>query len=361
MKINKIKENFLPVSFNLITATFLSHAFFKLSFNDWIYSEFEIYKNIEKTTLDNYPFYLESPLFFILKKIFFIENIDVYLLVVYLFFNFCVLLICLNINFLGPYGPLFFFSGWLVTCSWFLGYVDILSALLLVIISKWILLNKKNFSSWAFIFLLLAFNHFGIFIFSIISFIFLIDKKFRKKLLYSSFIGGFIASVLKNLYLDYINFAGRGRIRMLFNQNILDDATNFISEFLPSLIWSGFLGCIFILFLIIFVKEYSFSQKYIISSFVALLGTGIVVDSSRIFSILLIPTILFLIFEISKYQFVKTYSEKVLITLIIFSTFYLQERHVFGYVRNVSPNLENESVYNFLARIVNSVMKNIWI
>ena len=93
----------------------------------------------------------------------------------------------------------------------------------------------------------------------------------------------------------------------------------------------------------------------------ALLGTGIVVDSSRIFSILLIPTILFLIFEISKYQFVKTYSEKVLITLIIFSTFYLQERHVFGYVRNVSPNLENESVYNFLARIVNSVMKNIWI
>ena len=57
MKINKIKENFLPILLNLITATFLSHAFFKLSFNDWIYNEFEIYKKIENTTLENYPFY----------------------------------------------------------------------------------------------------------------------------------------------------------------------------------------------------------------------------------------------------------------------------------------------------------------
>ncbi len=361
MKINKIKKSFLPFLLNLITSTFLSHAFFKLSFNDWIYDEFQIYKNIENTTLDNYPFYLESPLFFIIKKIFSIENVDVYLLFVYLFFNFCIFLICLNINFLGPYGPIFFFSGWLVTCSWFLGYVDILSALLLVIISKWILLNDKNIFIWTFLFLLLAFNHFGIFIFSIISFLFLSDNKYKKKLIYSSFVGGFVASILKNWYLNYINFSGRGRFRILFNQNILDDATGFISDYLPSLIWSGFLGCIFILILIILTKEYKFSQKYIFSSFVALLGTGIVVDSSRIFSILLIPTIVSLIYELSKYNFVKPYSEKILIILIIVSTFVVQERHVFGYVRNISPNLENESVYNFLARIVNSVMKNIWV
>ncbi len=361
MKINKIKENFLPILLNLITATFLSHAFFKLSFNDWIYNEFEIYKKIENTTLENYPFYLESPLFFIIKKLFSIENIDVYLLVVYLFFNFCIFLICLNINFLGQYGPIFFFSGWLVTCSWFLGYVDILSTLLLVIISKWILLNDKNTFIWTFLFLLLAFNHFGIFIFSIISFLFLSDNEQRKKLIFSSFTGGFIASILKNWYLDYINFLGRGRFRTLFNQNILDDATGFISEYFPSLIWSGFLGSIFILFLIVLTKEYKFSQKYIFSSFVALIGSGIVVDSSRIFSILLIPTIVFLIYELSKYKFVRSYSEKVLIIFIILSTFVLEERHVFGYVRNVSPNLENESVYNFLARIINSIMKNIWI
>tara|TARA_A100001011_G_scaffold16820_1_gene17521 strand:+ start:6279 stop:7364 length:1086 start_codon:yes stop_codon:yes gene_type:complete len=361
MNIQKIKDNFYQFVLNFLTATFLSHAFFKLSFNDWIYTEFNIYLKIENTLLDHYPFYLESPLFFILKKILFIENIDVYLLVVYLFFNFCIILICLNINFLGSYGPLFFFSGWLVTCSWFLGYVDIFSTLLLVIITKWIILDTRGILVWSILFTLLAFNHFGIFIFSIFSFLVLIKKSMRRKFLYSTIIGGLLASILKNVYLNYIGFAGRGRFRILFDQNIIDESTGFVSDYLPSLIWSGFLGCILILLLIIFDNEYKFSQKFVVTTFISLIGTGIVLDSSRIFSVLLVPTIIFLIFELKRYKFNKIYTERLLILSVILSTFIFQERHVFGYVRNISPNLDNESVYNFLARIINSLMKDIWI
>ena len=42
------------------------------------------------------------------------------------------------------------------------------------------------------------------------------------------------------------------------------------------------------------------------------------------------------------------------------SNFIIQERWIYGIVYQFSPNQSLESVYNFFARLVNSLMKNIW-
>ena len=52
---------------------------------------------------------------------------------------------CFEYTILDKFSTLFLFGGWLVTCSWFVGYVDIISVVLMVLISKNCIENNIGF------------------------------------------------------------------------------------------------------------------------------------------------------------------------------------------------------------------------
>ena len=88
-----------------------------------------------------------------------IDNLDIYKILIYLITLGSLFLIVLNVQYLESYSTLFIFSGWLITSSWFLGYVDIVSVLLMVLISKNIVQDNISFLRLGVYFLLLCLNH----------------------------------------------------------------------------------------------------------------------------------------------------------------------------------------------------------
>ena len=119
-------------------------------------------------------------------------------------------------------------------------------------------------------------------------------------------------------------------------------------------------------------KSYSFQNnqkgaeleeiyRYVFAITLAVFASAIVTDVSRIFTIICIPIILKLIDTLRFLEFKNIIYEKYLILLVVLSNFIIQERWIYGVVYQSSPNQALESIYNFFARLVNSLMKNIWI
>ena len=97
-----------------------------------------------------------------------VENFDVYKLLVYFVTLFGFALIVYNSKFLKNYSTLYLFGGWVITCSWFMGYVDVLSVLFCTLICKTMFSPNPNYFKTFIWMLLMTINHnavsFGIFI-----------------------------------------------------------------------------------------------------------------------------------------------------------------------------------------------------
>jgi len=92
---------------------------------------------------------------------------------------------------------------------------------------------------------------------------------------------------------------------------------------------------------------------------VALLITSLGLDTSRVFSLLVCPIIIFTLLEIennTKVNFQISY----LYTFVVISHFLLGTQHLFGKNYKTTPMTNIESFYDFVPRIVNSLMSNIW-
>lgn len=354
-KLNNLLKNKIFLA-NLFILEIISHVFYKVSFEDDLYRDFEINKIVFNQELDLYRTELESPFNTILVNLFNIESPDVYAFILYAIFQITLVLICINLDFLENYSTLFLFGGWLVSVSWFVGFVENISVLLIILCYKKYFHEKENFLFYFYLFLF-GFNHFGMALFTII--VFLIFSNFRnfwKVLLTTA-----VSYTSLHFYLKYIvNFKGRDRFRFIFNQNTVDTGTEFISNNLITFFWSGFMGLIFILIFIIFNSELDEIYKYVFALAFAVFASAIVTDVSRIFTIICIPIILKLIDSFKSFEFEKNVYEKYLILLVVVSNFIIQERWIYGIVYQSSPNQSLESVYNFFARLVNSLMKNIW-
>ncbi len=354
-----LKEKFInnKVFFiNLLIIEVVSHVFYKVSFENFLLRDFEINKIVFNQKLDFYRTELESPFNTILVNLFNIDNPDIYTLLIYVLFQISLLLICKNLKFLEEYSTLFIFGGWLVTISWWIGFVENISVLLILLYFKNFL--KGNYIRFYIYLFLLGLNHFGVAIFSTLVFLIIINfDRFSK--IFATVVLSFITL---RLYLHYlVDFGGRGRIRFIFNNNTLDWGTNFVSQNLNEFIWSGFMGLIFILIFILLTSSYENILKYASCILFATIGAAITTDSSRIFSIILVPLIIHIILEFKKYKFENILYQKIVILLVITSNFLIGERYVHGEVWTSPPNQQMESVYNFFARIVNTIMKDIWI
>ncbi|MAL65547.1 MAG: hypothetical protein CMF94_05535 [Candidatus Marinimicrobia bacterium] len=355
----KLKEYFSTNKIfftNLLIIEVVSHIFYKVSFENFLLRDFEINKKVYSESLDFYRTELESPFNTILVNLFQIKDPDVYTLVIYIIFQITLVFICKNLSFLGEYSTLFLFGGWLVTISWWIGFVENISVLLIILYFKNYLLG--NFNRFYLYMFLLGINHFGIAIFSTLIFLILINyEKFYQIL------GTTLASfIVLRLYLKFVvNFGGRGRIRFIFNNNTLDSGTDFVANALKEFLWSGFMGLIFILVFMLISSKYEYVIKYTASILFATIGAAITTDSTRIFSIILIPLIIHLLLEFRDHEFSNNLNKKIILVSVIISNLLIGERFVHGQVWKTSPNQDMESVYNFFARIVNTLMKDIWV
>ena len=121
------------------------------------------------------------------------------------------------------------------------------------------------------------------------------------------------------------------------------------------------MGLIFILVFMLISSKYEYVIKYTASILFATIGAAITTDSTRIFSIILIPLIIHLLLEFRDHEFSNNLNKKIILVSVIISNLLIGERFVHGQVWKTSPNQDMESVYNFFARIVNTLMKDIWV
>lgn len=340
---------------NLLVIEILSHIFYKVSFENYLLRDFDMNKVVFYQKIDLYRTELESPFNTLLINFLNINSHDNYKIIIYLIFQVTLILICKNLSFLQEYSTLFLFGGWLVTVSWWVGFVENISVLLMILYFKNYLLG--NYNRFYFYLFLLGINHFGHALFSTLIFLIIINfDKFSKIIMTIS-----LSFISLRLYLKYIvDFQGRGRFRFIFNQNTLDDGTKFISENLKEFYWSGFMGLLVILLLLLFFSSYEDIVKYNAILIIATVGAALTTDSGRNFSIIIIPLLIHLILRFQEINFKDIIFKKVAIISIVMSNILVGVRFVHGKVWTNSPNVEMESVYNFIARMVNTIMKDIW-
>lgn len=350
------KTNFFIDSFVIL---FLSHIYYRITYVDWLESDFSLISQIRENNLTSTSFSIESPAYTLLGLILKIDNIDSYKLLIYLITLFGFLIIIINAQFLGGYSTLFLFGGWVVTCSWYLGYVDVISVVLITIISRHVIVDNIQIVKNVLFVTLLAINHSAIALAVIIILCLLANRKSLIRFIWSSISGLLIGNIILQIYLNYIGFSGRGRLRFVFNDNIIENATTFLGDNVLIVLWSGFLGVSFSFLLLSNVLKQFEIQKIIIAIMVALLFTSISLDTSRVFSLLVIPIILTTLRLLEEQPLLKS-RQSLVYTISILLFFIIGVYHLYGEIKTSSPMVNNESFYDLITRIVNLLMSNIW-
>tara|TARA_Y100000389_G_scaffold139685_1_gene137447 strand:+ start:421 stop:1500 length:1080 start_codon:yes stop_codon:yes gene_type:complete len=354
--LSKIKNNFY---IDILLVVFLSHIFYKITFIESLQGDFYLLGQIRNGDVTSKSFFVESPTYTLFGLLFDIEDFDIYRLVIYLITLVCFIMIVFNLQFLEKYSTLFFLSGWLLTSSWFVGYVDVISVLIISIVSKNLLQSNFHLLKISFYLLLLSINHNAISFVICIIFLILVKNQTKKKLLPAIFISQILGNLLVQYYLKFIGFEGRGRLRFVFNENVIQNSVTFISENLVIVLWSGFLGTSVLMLLIANTLSWSETRNIFISILIALFFTSIALDTSRIFSLLVTPIIIFTLY---KYKNLVNFKNKlgVIYTSSIFLHFLVGVYYFYGSILKQSPMSNSENFYNFISRIVNSLMSNIW-
>lgn len=250
--------------------------------------------NNEWSDLRNY-YWSDSPLFNILQAILRIDTFDNYVLFVYLLTLFFLYLIADKVTELEKFSTVFILSGWLISVSWVFGLIDAL--LVLLILHIFIdLIQKNEFSTKSYLFnSILVFNHFAIGIFiNVLIFVLWNKKSIKKSIIISS---SFVLGLVLNLfYKNIIGFNGETRLHYLLRPNTIPDLFENNPALLKFVLVSGFYG--FIPFLIYFLLTSINSSKILVPFVIALLGASLAQDTSRIFSYLIIPVILIVVFDL---------------------------------------------------------------
>jgi len=359
---NLLKRYFNNLTvFNFLVTQVLVHVIFGTSFTNTIFHEFEISKEVKNFDIFYSSYNVDTPVFHILGSIIGLEDFRYFAVMVFLVTNIVLYFICYNIAFLDENSVVFLFSGWLVTVSWFMGYVDVFTVLLTVLIFKSLFLkhSKKETIFYA---AFLTFNHYGIALFIILIFLVLIFdtelKKFTKFLVFGYLSG----RIILEIYLTIVNYNGRSRFRFVFNDNVLDQVFYLSSSNSLDLILSGFLGVLVYLIIYIYYSNSLSKSKIVVSLSIALIGCSLALDTSRVFSMLVLPLNLYLLKNFEKIvKFENLQLKKFLPFVAFIFMIFIDERHLFGSVFTESPNYENTiSIYSLVTEFVNNFMKNTW-
>jgi hypothetical protein len=355
--IKKISINNLTI--DSLVIIFLSHIYYKITFVNFLQGEFLLINQIKAGNVTSTLFSVESPTYVLIGLLLGIDNIDNFKLLIYLITLISFGIIVINIQFLNSYSTLFLFGGWLVTCSWYIGYVDAVSVMLIVLITRNIIQENNGKLNLLIYITLLTINHSAISLAIIIISLLFIKKGLLKKYLVIAIISQLLGNGVIQYYLNYIGFSGRGRFRFIFNDNIIETATSFVGNNILIILWSGFLGVSFLIVLASNMLLWVDVSKVLLGTLIAIFFTAISLDTSRIFSLLVIPIILNTLQMCSKKVELNKYIS-IIYTFSLILFFFIGVYHFFGEVYKSSPMINDETFYDLIVRMVNSLMSGIW-
>ena len=355
------KYNIKFTVFSFLILQILIHSVYSFTFKTNILGDFEIVQQLNKGALTTKDYSADSPFYHIGAFLLKIENFENYLIYLSFISIFIQFLIIFKISHLKNNSLLFLCAGWVVTSAWYVGNTDILVVLITLYLYEAV---NKDSNNWLKIFFLtsfLTFTHYGLALFIILSIGILLFNN-KKRLLIPIFIFGYIfGRTIIQLYLNYFNFSGRSRLRFLFNDNVLNDTFNLTSSFFLNIIISGFLGIILLLFFVTYKSSADENFKIYLSLASSIIATSISLDSSRVFSIIVVPLIYYLIHQYINNEIFD--NKNLMISfpfLILILSIVIGEQHVYGVINFESPNNMEPSIYNVFSTKVNSLMKNIW-
>ena len=237
----------------------------------------------------------ESPTFTIIGLLFSFKNFYIYSLLVYFISSLLMYGTFRNLSFLKENLIFLNFTGWIITISWWMGYVDIF----LIYFSSYLIklaYNKqaKNLT----LFLLsgmIIFTHSGLGIFllitiHILNFVFLINK------VKVTLLGSIFGYLLNQFYLQLIKYDfSESRLSSALDKEILfENIVNGVKNVLSIFNSSIFIFSLLIIYLA-FKGTFKINKNIILALIIAFLGSVILYDTSRYFSILSFPVVVSLI------------------------------------------------------------------
>jgi len=318
-------------------------------------NKLSITNQFSQLNISSIDFHINSPTLYLLGIIYEFEGkVDLFNIVLILINFIFIIFIIKAIEFLDIYQYLFLASGWFLTSSWWIGYVDSILVFCTIILFKQTNKEDKNSAILFFTVFLLSFSHYVLAFFIILILIILQTPNLKD---FFPFIAGYLTGIIINkLLLNFLNFDGVSRISYLIdpNRNIFERTVESISNNFFVVIFSAFMGMFFLLF----IYSYNLQNIRIFTSLaIAIFVTSLSLDTTRIMSVLVVPVLLKLLSDISQ----ETLDNKINIKyqhLIMFigvlTPFIFPNYHVWdNVVYTVSPFSEDSSFFTSLINILN--------
>jgi len=315
---------------------------------------------INDGAVNSRDFSIDSPLNYIIPAYLGIKNTEIFLLFLFFITNIFLFLICYKISDLGKHSYLFLFGGWLVPSVWFIGYGDMLTVALTLFFIHEVIKNKQKNNLKIFTFsLLLVLNHSALALGLLLSIFFLTENerkiKFLKIVLPTYFIGYFVSHQLKS----NVGFDGRGRFRFLLNDGVASNSLEIITKDFINIIYSGFLGFIILFIVTAIFSDSPIMKKAYIPILISIAFTSISLDTSRIFSLLLVPVLYVSMNEYDKLNFKNYWTQNIISFGVIATNLIIGTQHVYGYVREKSPFTEEPNIYDLIIKYINSLFSGV--
>lgn len=322
-------------------------------------NKLSITNQFSQLNISSLDFHINSPTYYLLGIIYeFGGRVNTFNVVLILINFIFIILITKSIEFLNNYQYLFLASGWLLTSSWWVGYVDSILVLCTILLFKQTIKENTNRVTLFLTVLLLSFSHYVLAFFIILILIILQTLNLKSSV---PLIVGYLTGIIINkLLLNFLNFDGVSRMSFLFNpdSNVLERSVESISSNFLLVIFSSFMG-MFFLFLI---HSFNLQNLSIFTSLaIAIIVTSLSLDTTRTMSILVVPILLKLLSGISQETLTKKINTKLqymslyigVLTPFIFPNYHIWDNVVY----TVSPFSEDSSFFTSLIIIINKVFQ----
>ncbi len=319
------------------------------------YNKLEITNQFSQLKVSSLDFHINSPTFYLLGFVIdFGKQFNAYV-VTLIIINFMIIILITRLtDFLNNYQYLFLASGWLLTSSWWIGYVDSILVLSTILIFKQFNEEKKNDTVLISSIFLLSFSHYVLAFFIILIFIIIFELK---RLNLFKILSGYLLGLICNkLLLGYLGYQGVSRARYFINPelNFLARSVESISNNFNIVIFSSLFGMFLLFIIYLFIFQ---DIKIIVSFSIAIAVTSLNPDTTRIMSILIVPILLKLLADISDNRLEEKINERFLsyllsfsiLTPLIFSNFHVWDNVVY----TNSPFVEESNFFQSLIILVN--------
>lgn len=301
--------------------------------------------NLINKNTESFPFFIESPTLLIVASYLKLSNIESFSLFLFLFLLIILFLIVLSSQFLGNLNYVFLFSGWIITINWWVGYVDIILVLTTLVILRFLTVNPSNPIIFA-LCLIASFSHLPIHFFIILNILILFTDRLNVKNFLYILTGTLSGAILNQIYLSSINVSNSKRLEYVISYETVSNSLKSLSNNNIQVFYSGFsaafLVFIFFIYFSYLQKDNSLLKVYF-SIFISLLCTGLGLDTSRIFSLVVSPLIVWVVMYLDILRKEKYYKQILFSSFLIY--FLIGPIHVWD--NNVFYNSPFEDLYIF--------------